>query len=102
MYDDNDAPSMMLIDDKDIPTLAFSGMLEEVKGDKKEQLLLRPNVLKNVYENYKELSKKVNGVADEEKGKDLYMKNHDYNWIEVLFNGTEKQFIIEVEGEDND
>ena len=40
MYDDNDAPSMMLIDDKDIPTLAFNGMLEEVKGDKKEQLLL--------------------------------------------------------------
>ena len=39
MYDDNNAPSMMLIDDKDIPTLALSGMLEEVKGDKKEQLI---------------------------------------------------------------
>ena len=70
--------------------------------DKKEQLLLRQNILKNVYDSYKELSKKVNGIEDEEMGRDLYMKNHDYNWIEVLFNGTEKQFIIEVEGEDND
>ena len=38
-YDDNDAPSMMLIDDKDITTLVYKGMIEEVKGEKKTQII---------------------------------------------------------------
>ena len=38
-YDDNDAPSMMLIDDKDITTLVYKGMIKEVKGEKKTQII---------------------------------------------------------------